>query len=54
VSNPPSRWTGGSPTPFNPQRGAVHQAVFYQAKLDAGLASGSVRLMHGILHKALE
>jgi integrase len=31
-----------------------HVQYFYQAKLDAGLAPGTVRLMHGILHKALE
>ena len=31
-----------------------HVQYFYQAKLDTGLAPGSVRLMHGILHKALE
>jgi integrase len=31
-----------------------HVQYFYQSKLDAGLAPGTVRLMHGILHKALE
>src|ERR671913_94358 len=31
-----------------------HVQYFYQSKLDNGLASGTVRLMHGILHKALE
>ena len=31
-----------------------HVQYFYQFKLDAGLAPGTVRLMHGILHKALE
>jgi hypothetical protein len=31
-----------------------HVQYFYQRKLDAGLAPGTVRLMHGILHKALE
>ena len=31
-----------------------HVQYFYEQKLDAGLASGTVRLMHGILHKALE
>ena len=31
-----------------------HVQYFYQKKLDAGLAPGTVRLMHGILHKALE
>jgi integrase len=31
-----------------------HVQYFYQSKLDDGLASGTVRLMHGILHKALE
>jgi integrase len=31
-----------------------HVQYFYQSKLDAGLAAGTVRLMHGILHKALE
>jgi integrase len=31
-----------------------HVQYFYQSKLDEGLAPGSVRLMHGILHKALE
>jgi integrase len=31
-----------------------HVQCFYQTKLDAGLAPGTVRLMHGILHKALE
>ena len=31
-----------------------HVQYFYQSKLDAGLASGTVRLMHGILHKALD
>src|SRR5918997_5087167 len=31
-----------------------HVQYFYQQKLDAGLAPGTVRLMHGILHKALE
>jgi integrase len=31
-----------------------HVQYFYQKKLDTGLASGTVRLMHGILHKALE
>jgi hypothetical protein len=31
-----------------------HVQYFYQAKLDDGLAPGSVRLIHGILHKALE
>ena len=31
-----------------------HVQFFYQSKLDDGLASGTVRLMHGILHKALE
>ena len=30
-----------------------HVQYFYQQKLDAGLALGTVRLMHGILHKAL-
>jgi integrase len=32
----------------------VHVQYLYQKKLDAGLASGTVRLIHGILHKALE
>jgi integrase len=31
-----------------------HVQYFYQKKLDSGLAPGTVRLMHGILHKALE
>ena len=31
-----------------------HVQYFYQKKLDDGLAPGTVRLMHGILHKALE
>jgi integrase len=31
-----------------------HVQYFYQFKLDADLAPGSVRLMHGILHKALD
>jgi integrase len=31
-----------------------HVQYFYQSKLDADLAPGSVRLMHGILHKALD
>jgi len=31
-----------------------HLQYFYQSKLDSGLAPGTVRLMHGILHKALE
>jgi integrase len=31
-----------------------HVQYFYQHKLDAGLAPGTVRLAHGILHKALE
>jgi hypothetical protein len=31
-----------------------HVQYFYQSKLDDGLAPGTVRLMHGILHKALE
>jgi integrase len=31
-----------------------HVQHFYQQKLDAGLAPGTVRLMHGIFHKALE
>src|SRR3712207_1377544 len=31
-----------------------HVQYFHQKKLDAGLAPGTVRLMHGILHKALE
>jgi integrase len=31
-----------------------HVQYFYQKKLDVGLAPGTVRLMHGILHKALE
>ncbi|MBV9455200.1 MAG: site-specific integrase [Rubrobacter sp.] len=31
-----------------------HLQYFYQSKLDDGLAPGTVRLMHGILHKALE
>jgi integrase len=31
-----------------------HVQYFYQSKLDVGLASGTVRLMHGILHMALE
>src|SRR3712207_496850 len=31
-----------------------HVQYFYQQKLDAGLAPGTVRLMHGILHNALE
>jgi integrase len=31
-----------------------HVQYFYQSKLDNGLAPGTVRLMHGILHKALE
>jgi integrase len=31
-----------------------HVQYFYQSKLDAELAPGSVRLMHGILHKALD
>ena len=31
-----------------------HVQYFYQRKLDTGLAPGTVRLMHGILHKALE
>lgn len=31
-----------------------HVQYFYQAKLDAGLAPGTVRMMHGILHRALE
>jgi integrase len=31
-----------------------HVQYFYQSKLDAGLAPGTVRLMHGILHQALE
>ena len=31
-----------------------HVQYFYQSKLDAGLPPGTVRLMHGILHKALE
>jgi integrase len=31
-----------------------HVQYFYQSKLDVGLAPGTVRLMHGILHKALE
>jgi integrase len=31
-----------------------HVQYFYQSKLNAGLAVGTVRLMHGILHKALE
>ena len=31
-----------------------HVQHFYQSKLDADLAPGSVRLMHGILHKALD
>ncbi|MDP8947344.1 MAG: site-specific integrase [Actinomycetota bacterium] len=31
-----------------------HVQYFYEQKLDAGFASGTVRLMHGILHKALE
>jgi len=32
----------------------AHVQYFYQSKLDDGLAPGTVRLMHGILHKALE
>lgn len=31
-----------------------HVQYFYQSKLDDGLAPGTVHLMHGILHKALE
>src|SRR5215212_3600070 len=31
-----------------------HVQYFYQAKLDAGLAPSTVRLIHRILHKALE
>ncbi len=31
-----------------------HVQYFYQSRLDHGLAPGTVRLMHGILHKALE
>jgi integrase len=31
-----------------------HVQYFYQQKLDAGLAPGTVRLMHGVLHRALE
>src|SRR5919112_4065131 len=31
-----------------------HVQYFYQTKLDDGLAPGTVRLMHGILHGALE
>jgi integrase len=31
-----------------------HVQYFYQSKLDNGLAPGTVRLMHAILHKALE
>ena len=31
-----------------------HVQYFYQSKLDDGLAPGTVRLMHGILHQALE
>jgi integrase len=31
-----------------------HVQYFYQSKLDAGFAPGTARLMHGILHKALE
>ena len=31
-----------------------HVQYFYQKKLDVGLAPGTVRVMHGILHKALE
>src|SRR3712207_6041141 len=31
-----------------------HVQHFYQKKLDASIAPGTVRLMHGILHKALE
>jgi integrase len=31
-----------------------HVQYVYQSKLDADLAPGSVRLMHGILHKALD
>ena len=31
-----------------------HVQYFYQSKLDADLAPGSVHLMHGILHKALD
>ena len=34
--------------------GPDHVQGFYQSKLDDGLAPGTVRLMHGILHKALE
>jgi integrase len=34
--------------------GPDHVQYFYQSKLDAGLAPGTVRLMHGILHKALD
>ena len=30
-----------------------HVQYFYQSKLDADLAPGTVRLMHGILHQAL-
>ena len=31
-----------------------HVQYFYQSKLDADLAPGSVHLMHGILHKGLD
>ena len=31
-----------------------HVQYFYQQKLEAGLAPGTVRVMHGILHRALE
>jgi integrase len=31
-----------------------HIQYFYQAKLDAGLAPGSVRLMHAVLNRALD
>src|ERR671917_1160307 len=31
-----------------------HVQYLYQKKLDAGLAPGTVRLIHGILHKAIE
>ncbi len=31
-----------------------HVQYFYQQKLEAGLSPGTVRLMHGILHRALE
>jgi integrase len=31
-----------------------HVQYFYQSKLDADLAPGTVRLMHGILHQALD